>query len=285
MFKKPLVMEISNGVYAINEYGLDTMFIVEGDNIAAIIDTGMGTFDFLSLIKKITKKPYIVLLTHGHLDHAGGIDQFNEVYINKKDIGILKKITKENKIVSMNRMRGLEGDKDVFEYNEDSLREQTKDIKFLELNDGDIFDLGNRHIKAISTPGHSLGSMSFIDDKSRILFSGDSCNVNIMVTDASIESEYQSIQNILKHKNEFDRNYNGHLGFSSGLNHISMPLSVITDIEKACLKIMNGETGKVYSEVSKRYNEVVNKYIYGTITITYRSSLIFKKDEERLLCQ
>ena len=57
MINKPIVMEIDENTYAINEFGLDTMFIIVGKSSALVIDTGMGCFDFKALIESITDLP------------------------------------------------------------------------------------------------------------------------------------------------------------------------------------------------------------------------------------
>lgn len=275
MIKKPLILEISDGVYAINEFGLDTMFIVIGDNKALVIDTGMGCFDFKSLIEEITTLPYIVVLTHGHLDHAGGVDQFKEVYVHPLDRDQVLSIKREDRMKSCKRMRGLEGDIDVWDYKDSDARSWNSLPKFIDLNDGMEFDLGGRIVKTIFTPGHSKGSCSFIDSKSRILFSGDACNMNLMVTDCLIKIQYETMLRLKSHENEFDRNYNGHLGFSSGLTHIPVPKDVIDDGIVACKRIMDSIAVPSSNSLSPRYpNETVSTYLYGTISITYRKNHI-----------
>ena len=44
----------------------NSMYLVEGSETAALIDTGMGSGDLAAYIKTLTKLPVIVLITHGH---------------------------------------------------------------------------------------------------------------------------------------------------------------------------------------------------------------------------
>ena len=270
MIDKPIVFEISDGVYAVNEFGIDSMFIVIGEKEAAVIDTGMGCFDFRALIERLTDKPYRVLLTHGHLDHVGGMDQFDEVWLHPADVPAARKVTREGRIASCKRMRGLEGGSDVWGYADDSPREWEKTPVIRDLCDGMAFDLGGRMIKTVYTPGHSAGSCSFIDSKSRVLFSGDACNVSLMVTDCSVETELEGLKRLKAMEGEFDRNFNGHLGFSSGMTHISMPESILDDCIEACGRILAGKAVP-YTAAKSRWVEKgeVYTYLYGTVSLTW----------------
>ena len=73
MMKMPQVAEIGNKTFVINEYGLNAMFLLVGEEKALLIDTGTGVFDLPLLLKTLTDKPVQVVLTHGHPDHAGAI--------------------------------------------------------------------------------------------------------------------------------------------------------------------------------------------------------------------
>lgn len=69
----------------------------------------------------------------------------------------------------------------------------------MQLNDGDVFMIGNQKIKVIATPGHTAGSVSFLcNDR---LFTGDSLLINgCGRTDfqgGSAEMQYNSIVNKL----------------------------------------------------------------------------------------
>ena len=47
-------------------------YLVEGSEKAALLDTGSGLGHMKPLIESLTDKPLLVLLTHGHVDHAMG---------------------------------------------------------------------------------------------------------------------------------------------------------------------------------------------------------------------
>ena len=51
-------------------------YLVIGEERAALIDTGTGFGDMSALTAQLTDLPIIVILTHGHCDHAG--DHFRQ---------------------------------------------------------------------------------------------------------------------------------------------------------------------------------------------------------------
>lgn len=61
------------------------MYLAEGAERAALMDTGFGFSDLRGYVESLTGKPYVVLLSHGHMDHAGGAGQFDTVYLNRRD--------------------------------------------------------------------------------------------------------------------------------------------------------------------------------------------------------
>lgn len=60
----------------------ELLYLVEGQEKAALIDTCLGVGHLRSLVEKLTDKELLVLLTHGHIDHALGAPEFDRVYMN-----------------------------------------------------------------------------------------------------------------------------------------------------------------------------------------------------------
>ena len=60
-------------------------FLILGRNTALLLDTGFTDSDVLTAVRTVTDAPLQVLLTHGDLDHAGGLGNFEEAWLHEKD--------------------------------------------------------------------------------------------------------------------------------------------------------------------------------------------------------
>ena len=121
-----------NGKMMANE----TLYIVEGEERALLIDAGTNIKDLDKIVAGITSKPVTLVATHVHPDHTGAsVNYFKEIYINAADM------------VNVKEMMG----------------DYKGEIKYL--SDGEVIDLGGREIEVIFTPGHTPGSTTFIDRK------------------------------------------------------------------------------------------------------------------------
>jgi glyoxylase-like metal-dependent hydrolase (beta-lactamase superfamily II) len=160
--------------------GGEQMYLAEGKEKAALIDTGSGVGDLKMYISTLTNLPVIVLITHGHVDHAMGSAQFDEIYMSfmDKDIYMAHSSMDLRKayLASFSRFAGIE-ERDYIPVR--SLE------RFHDIKDGDIFDLGGLTIEAVSCAGHSPGSMMFLICEEQALISGDACNFFTMLQDDS----------------------------------------------------------------------------------------------------
>lgn len=128
-----------------HEMANESLYLVEGNDRAVLIDAGTNIADLDKIVASITEKPVMLVATHVHPDHTGsGIDYFPELYINPADT------------VNIPRM----------------MPNYKGEVKYLE--DGEIIDLGGRELEVIFTPGHTPGSTTFIDKAAHYGFSGDS---------------------------------------------------------------------------------------------------------------
>lgn len=140
-----IVKSILAGMYEENCY----LLIDESTKDCGIIDPGGNAERIAKAIKSENLNPKYVLLTHGHADHVGGVEdicsKFNiPFYISKEDADFTKK------------------DRMVF-------GEIPECDNYLKENDA--IELGAHTIKVIETPGHTPGGLCFlVEDK---LFTGD----------------------------------------------------------------------------------------------------------------
>jgi Zn-dependent hydrolases, including glyoxylases len=240
----PLVSEIAQGTYIINEYGMDDMYLVVGEKRALLIDTGSGACDLKAIVAKYTKLPYDVALTHGHPDHAGGAGQFDTIYLHPADIDMAKAITQEGRIKYIGMMQNMPiGYKGVWDY-EAAKANCKKYDKFPEvkpLANGQVFDLGGRTITTYVAPGHTPGEVVFIDDKSKILFSGDASNFNLNMT-SPVSASLRCLIAIQKlYGTAWRQQYTGHVAYAGMLEVVSQDPKIMSDIIEAQRGVLRGD--------------------------------------------
>lgn len=146
---------IFGNLYFVGNADVGSYLIDTGDGLI-LIDTTYPTTRAL-LVQSIWEAGFnpgaikYILHTHGHFDHFGGTGLIvslsgAKTYLGAPDAEMFRK-RPEMALISDVRYAYLE----LF----------TPDV---ELKDGDVITLGNTRIRAISTPGHTKGVMTYIFD-------------------------------------------------------------------------------------------------------------------------
>jgi len=220
--KLPYV-EIAPNTYELDEFDCGSVFVLVGEEKAMVIDTGTGVGDLYGTIREITDKPLVLVLTHAHMDHVGAVGWFDEYYMSKEDVG------KYGEFSNMEGRKGYAGfiaarSGKKYPYDPDvDIRPwpENANPKFIPLFEGQAFDLGGRIVTAMACPGHTPGSMVFIDSATRILFAGDACNCNILYGSLpgdprfiSVEKSGEAMKAVYALRGKlWDKCYNGHHDF------------------------------------------------------------------------
>lgn len=137
---------IGTNCYLLYDEDLKEAIIVDpGDNAAFLA----GSIDNLEL------KPVAILLTHGHFDHIGAVNELKDrydipLYVSKKDAEMIQN-------PNMN-MGGI------------SVKVTEKDVL---LEGCEEFELGGINFKVIATPGHTPGGLCYYISSEDVLLSGD----------------------------------------------------------------------------------------------------------------
>jgi len=99
----------------------------------------------------------------------------------------------------------------------DSLQYHVRDSLFypvlVPVTDGKVFDLGNRRIEVIHVPGHTPGSICFLDHKDKVLYTGDNDNTLVWLhpQDAlPLDIYLKSLQKLDRRAQEFTTLFPGH---------------------------------------------------------------------------
>jgi len=136
-----------------------TLIWDEASKAGAVVDPG-GDLDRIErAIAETGMRVEKILLTHGHIDHAGGADELRErlkVKIegpHKADIILLDALEKQGKLYQIEGCRNVKPDR--------------------WLEDGDTVDVAGHTFEIFHCPGHSPGSVVFFNRAQRFALVGD----------------------------------------------------------------------------------------------------------------
>ena len=161
---------MGNETWAIDDNGCDVMYLVGGEDRCLLIDTGCGVGDLQTLAASLKPLPLVVVNSHGHPDHTFGNDRFAQVHIHEADEPSVRTppTTQGRRSIMENHLpKPLPPDFDF-----DTWATSVAG-SLVPIQDGHIFDLGNRPLQVISVPGHTPGSICLLDRGARFLFTGD----------------------------------------------------------------------------------------------------------------
>jgi len=166
------VRKLAPGVHVITELGQSHAYLVEGEAYAALIDTGMGIGDIRAVVEALTSRPVIVLNTHTHWDHVGGNHRFEYIGVHPAEAENLQHSRLSE--ASPQYLRRLQENGHPFPPDFDAKRfqPQPSSASFF-LEHGQEIDLGGRQLIVWHTPGHSPGSVCFVEEVERLMFAGD----------------------------------------------------------------------------------------------------------------
>lgn len=203
--------EVQEHVTCIAGLGGVNCYLVEGTERAVLIDGLAGAGSLKAFVRELTELPVTLLNTHGHVDHIGADFEYGEAYIHPADIGLLYEHADLEMRYGYAR-GGIGKVSEGFTLRRDDMIAPCA-IKTLPLADGQRFDLGGRVLETICVPGHTRGTVVFLDRAARTLYSGDACNINTLLygeESASIEEYRESLVNLKCYQSVFDQMYGGH---------------------------------------------------------------------------
>jgi len=218
----------------------ESMYLIEGNDRAILLDVGTKIADLDKIVASITSKPVTLIATHVHPDHTGSaIHYFPVMYLNAADTLNIPDIMPDYK----------------------------GELRYL--TDGEVIDLGSRKIEVVFTPGHTPGSTSFIDKEAAYGFSADafgSGNLLLTMDFSTLLATCQKMDGIIE-KYNLTHLYPGHY---MGVNP-ETPKRV-KDMITLCKDILSG---KVKGEENPRamlgLNLVVSEY---GVRINYNAQMV-----------
>lgn len=239
------------------------LYLVEGEERAALIDCGNGFSGLGEAIASLTGKPVTAVLTHGHFDHTGCAALFSECLIHPADRDVLAQ-----GFDPAERARQLERFCQLYQVTV-SPEERAAFVGMRaptvtgDLADGQVLDLGGRTLEVIAAPGHTRGSVCLLDKKYGYLFSGDmACDNEVLVYfdhSAAVEDVLESDRKLLARRDEFTQIWPGH-------HRCPLDASILEDYITAAQTVLADPAVGKRVELPDGYKLL---YEYKTIGISY----------------
>ena len=96
---------------------------------------------------------------------------------------------------------------------EDNYRHNGGKGTIIPVKEGDVIELGDRPLRIIDIPGHTPGSIAILDERYRVLISGDSVedgNVFMFGIYRNIDLYIESMRHLAKYDGQYDEVYAMH---------------------------------------------------------------------------
>ena len=222
MEKELFIKEMGPGIYLMDEAHEATGYLVIGKERACVIDTMNGCSDLYRAVREITDKPVTVVNTHGHPDHIFGNVYFDGAFLHPADLPLALSFADAPEFLRICEAQHL------------------RMPPFREIREGDVLDLGGRHLAVYELPGHTPGGILLLLREDRILFTGDSVNHHLwMQLDgcAPLDVYVRSLDRVMFLEREADRILHGH---ARDFDDISLLRCMRNGVEELCL----GRTGQ-----------------------------------------
>ncbi len=114
--------------------------------------------EILSYIKVNETNIKLILNTHGHIDHIMGNTWAKEIFnvpilMHKDDLPLIEKAIEQSAMFGVSFPKPPEPDRFI--------------------DETDTINFSDSEFKILHTPGHSPGSVCFVDEKEKVIFGGD----------------------------------------------------------------------------------------------------------------
>lgn len=174
--------QIAPGTWQILSDG-DYSYLAEGDDEAILIDSGYGAGNIREYAQSLTDKPLRrICNTHDHFDHTANNCYFELAYMSAA--------TRPLATIPFPSFEGI-----------DFPRDYPVEL----VTDGDIIPLRGRDLRVFEIPDHAVGSLVFLDERERILFSGDEFMAFGKSLHGSVAHWAAMLEKLLPVRDRFDR--------------------------------------------------------------------------------
>lgn len=214
--------KINDKLWILTNRWANFCYLIIGEEKAALLDTGCGEGNIREVAESITSLPVIPVLTHGHWDHSGGVFWWDQCYCMEN--------SKEDFYV--------DATESIINPWEEKM---PPDFKWNIMQEGDVLDLGGRHLEVFSMTAHAKSGLALLDRENRLLFTGDEIDPGQVLLlnrpelgwEEQIRLQMSDMEKLLKRESEYDCLYSAH-------NGIQLSKDYVRDYHTLCRMLLEG---------------------------------------------
>jgi glyoxylase-like metal-dependent hydrolase (beta-lactamase superfamily II) len=183
----PVVFPVADGITAIDTFmggraRYTAAYLLESTE-TTLVETGPGTSvepvcRALDTLGVGPNELAHIVLTHIHLDHAGGVGRLSErfpkaiVWVHER--GAAHLVDPSRLVASTARVWGEREMRELFGPTHPVEGERVRSLV-----DRDVIDMGDRRLGVLDTPGHASHHVALVDSRTGAVFTGDALGIHV----------------------------------------------------------------------------------------------------------
>jgi glyoxylase-like metal-dependent hydrolase (beta-lactamase superfamily II) len=183
----PVVFPVADGITAIDTFmggraRYTAAYLLDAAE-PTLVETGPGTSvePVAAALERLGIEPRAlahIVLTHIHLDHAGGVGQlaarFPSATVRVHERGAPHLVDPSRLVASTARVWGEREMRQLF-----GPAEPVDDDRVRPLRDADVIRMGDRQLEVLDTPGHASHHVALVDSRTGAVFTGDALGIHV----------------------------------------------------------------------------------------------------------
>ena len=219
------IVKMREDTWRVEDEGV-RFFVLAGREKAILIDSGRETPEARRIAESLTRKPLMMLCTHGDRDHISGNGGFETVMMHPGEFAFYRHNSRHaNSLVPV--------------------------------REGDVIGLGDRDLEIIELPGHTPGSIAVLDRRERVLISGDPIQrggrIFMWGAQRDMEAYLYSLRCVEKRVDDFDEIWPSH-------GEIPIAPGMIRDLAEKTEAVM---AGKLPGRDEELHGNLITAYDFG----------------------